>query len=188
MAEIKANLIKELSFIKNAKRVYRDNAANYVCNNIKSFPVLLDIVFDQNSKYDVKASWVLEIICQKHIHLLIPHLPYFTNHLSQIKNESALRPLSKICAHLSKLFVNEKNQYIKEAFLKKHQKKMIVCSFDWLIEDHKIATQVFAMDTLFYLGKDLSWVHEELQLILQQNTATSSAGYQARARAILKKI
>ncbi len=188
MIKIKTDLINELSFIKNTKRVYRDNAAEFVCNNRDSFPVLLTIVFDKNSKYAVKAAWVLEIVCLKIIDLLLPHLNYFTTHLNQIKNESALRPISKICSFLSKLYVDEKDLVIKIVLLKKHQEKMIVSSFDWLIEDHKVATQVFAMDTLYCLGKKLPWVHDELQSILQKNSSSSSAGYQSHARSILKKF
>ncbi len=57
----KSDLIKELSFLKNAKRIYRDNAANFICQHPETFPHLLKLVFDTQSKHAIKATWVLEI-------------------------------------------------------------------------------------------------------------------------------
>jgi len=184
----KADVIKELSLIENAKRVYRENVANFVIQNTESFPYLLHIVFDVKSEYSVKASWVLEIVCLENILLLLPHLDYFTKHLAQIKNESALRPLSKICAFLIKSSLLKYDLFINNRLTKKHKDRIVENSFDWLIEEHKIATQVFAMDTLYYLGKEFDWIHTELKLILQKNTPNGSAGYKAHARSILKII
>ena len=183
-----ADVIKELSLIENVKRVYRENAANFVIQNTESFPYLLHIVFDVKSEYSVKASWVLEIVCLENILLLLPHLDYFTKHLAQIKNESALRPLSKICAFLIKSSLLKYDLFINNRLTKKHKDRIVENSFDWLIEEHKIATQVFAMDTLYYLGKEFNWIHTELKLILQKNTPNGSAGYKAHARSILKII
>ncbi len=184
----KADLIKELSLIENAKRIYRENGANFVIKNTEYFPYLLEIVFDVKSEYSVRASWVLEIVCLENIKLLIPHLDYFTKHLSQIKNESSLRPLSKICAFLIKSYLLKNDNFENNTLTKKHKERIIENNFDWLIEEHKVATQVFAMDTLYYLGKEFDWIHTELQLILQKNTPKGSAGYKAHARSILKII
>ena len=76
---------------------------------------------------------------------------------------------------------------LKIAHLKNQKEKIIVVNFDWIIENHKVATQVFAMDTLLILGKKYDWVHNELKLILEKNTSSGSAGYQAHAKKILKE-
>jgi hypothetical protein len=184
----KADLIKELSFIKNTKRIYRENAADFICKYPETFAYLLKLVFDKQSKQNIKATWVLEIVCLKNLHLIIPYLDYFTKSLKKISDESALRPLSKICAFLSKSYFLKKDSFINTKLTEKQKERIVENSFDWLIEEHKVATQVFSMDTLYLMGKEYDWIHKELKLILQKNASSGSAGYQVHARNILKKI
>jgi len=184
----KADLIKELSLIKNAKRIYRDNAANFICQHPETFLYLIKLVFDKQSKHSIKATWVLEIVCLGNLRFLIPYFDYFTKSLKEISDESALRPLSKICAFLSRSYFLNKDPYLKNKLTGKQKERIVENSFDWIIEEHKVATQVFAMDTLYLMGKEYNWIHKELKLILQKNASSGSAGYQAHARNILKKI
>jgi len=44
------------------------------------------------------------------------------------------------------------------------------------------------MDNLLLLSKESKWISEELKLALQKDYLLKSAGYQARARKILKKL
>jgi hypothetical protein len=44
------------------------------------------------------------------------------------------------------------------------------------------------MTTLLLLGKDITWIHPELQVILKQNYDNGSAAYKARARMTLKAL
>ena len=44
------------------------------------------------------------------------------------------------------------------------------------------------MTTLLLLGKNIAWIHPELQLILKQNYESGSAAYKARARMTLKAL
>ena len=58
-----------------------------------------------------------------------------------------------------------------------------------VIDDQlKVAARAYSMTSLFHLGKDVNWVHDELQMVIEQNYATESVAYQARARIILKKL
>jgi hypothetical protein len=184
----KNDLIKELSIIKNAKRIYRESTADFIIQHKELFPYLLEIVFDKNSKFSIKAAWVLEIVCLEDISFLFPHLEYFTRNLKKVSDESALRPLAKVCAFLINSYYSNKKENTRTKLTKTQKERIIENSFDWLIVEHKVATQVFAMDTLFLLGKEFVWIHEELKLILQKNTSVGSAGYQAHARIIFKKI
>ena len=95
-----------------------------------------------------------------------------------------IRPVSKVCYLITEQYVNKKNQ---DLVLNQEQiNKIIEANFEWLIGDHKVAAQAFAMDTLFIWGYKLSWIHPELTEILQTNSIHGSKGYQARARKILK--
>lgn len=178
----KIDLLNELKLLKNAKRVYRDAATDFVIQNPEVCPYLLELVFEQN-KTAIKSAWVLELVCEKNLLFIQQHLDYFIKNIYKIKHESALRPISKICSFIARSYDNGTLQ------LTENQKETIIESnFDFIIENHKVATQVYAMDTLYILGKEYDWVHVELKLILEKNTSKGSAGYQAHAKKILKDL
>jgi len=179
----KNDLVKQINTVINAKRVYRNTATDFVIKNDELFPFLLELVFENQNRINIKSAWVLELVCQKNIVLLKNHLNYFINNLNRITDESALRPISKVCSFIANAYQNNKFK------LTNSQKENIIeTNFDWVIANHKIATQVFAMDTLFILGKEYDWVHTELQLILEKNASTGSPGYQSHAKKILHKL
>lgn len=179
----KNDLINQINKIINAKRVYRDTATNFVLDNPETFSFLLELVFENQDRTAIKSAWVLELVCQKNILLIKKHLDLFINHINTITDESALRPTSKVCSFIVNAYQNNKLE------LTNTQKEIIIeTNFDWVIANHKIATQVFAMDTLYTLGKEYDWVHTELQLILEKNAGTGSPGYQSHAKKILKLL
>lgn len=185
---IRSNLITELNTIKNAKRFYRDKSANYVLNHPESFQYLLQEIFDIKSTLSVKAAWILELVCENNIQLLIPHLNYFIENLPIITNESAIRPLSKICSFIARSYSKKQNISLLDQLTEYHKEKLIEISFDWLINDHKVAAKVYAMDTLFLFGKEIDWIHQELLLVLQQNYSNGSGAYKAHAKMIINDI
>ncbi|MGB3152866.1 MAG: adenylosuccinate lyase, partial [Maribacter sp.] len=63
-----------------------------------------------------------------------------------------------------------------------------VACFDWLIGNHKVAAKAYSMTCLLFLGRKFDWIHPELKLVLEQNYASGSAAYKARARMTLAKI
>ena len=65
---------------------------------------------------------------------------------------------------------------------------MAECCFDWLISDQKVACQVRAMTSLYYLGTEFNWIHPELKTIIEQNIHQGSAGYKARGKKIIQLI
>ncbi len=184
----KSDLINELNSLKNAKRIYRDKSTDFVLNHPETFPFLLEIVFESSSKLSIKAAWVLELVCSENINLLIPHLNYYTKNLTKITDESALRPLSKVCFFITNTYFSKTGNQINKRLTNKNIDQIIENNFDWLIGNHKISIQVFAMDTLYLLGKKYDWIHQELKLVLEKNTSSRSAGYQAHAKKILKKL
>lgn len=182
------NLIDHLSSIKNAKRIHRDYAAEFVINNDSCFLELLEIALDNSKKLSIKASWVLELVCIKKLHLIAPHLDLFSNNLNNISHESALRPFAKICSFISKEGLSQYENEIQKYLNSKNKERIIESNFDWLIEDHKIATHAFAMETLYQFGIEIDWIHKELKLILEKNSIKRSSGYQSKARKILNLL
>ncbi|WP_299528830.1 adenylosuccinate lyase [uncultured Lutibacter sp.] len=181
-------LILQLNNIENAKRVNRMRVTSLVLKNEELFPFLIAIVFELNDKTAIKAAWVLELVCELKLNLLLPHLSYFTKNIKHLKHDSAVRPASKICMFLAQTYASKNNILLKKIITKFHIDSIIEISFDWLISDRKVATKAYAMQTLYLLGKNYDWVHEELKLIIKQNMANESPAYKARGRMTLDLI
>lgn len=180
----KKDLIRCLEDIKNAKRSYRDAAVDFIWQNPELFPLLLKQVFEVTDPLHIRAAWTMELLAAKDISLFDPHSGYFFDNMHKVIHDSSVRPVSKTCRYLVEFKLSDPEK--GAAMAPKQIDKIIESNFDWLIGDHKVATQVHAMDTLMLIGENKKWIREELKLILQRNTATGSKGYQAHARKILK--
>lgn len=135
----------------------------------------------------IKASWVLEVVCQIEIESFLLYRHVFFNQLPHIKNDSALRSSAKICQILC--YKDEVLPSFSTKILNKRERKIITeCCFNWLLTDQKVACQASAMTCLLYLGSKKEWIYPELKNILIKNMSHKSAGYVARARQILKKL
>jgi hypothetical protein len=141
-----------------------------------------------DDKVSCRAAWVFEFVCTDYIYALIPYLDNFTENLHRVHLDSAVRPVAKVCEFLAKANYSKENNTIKNALQPIHKERIIEASFDWMINDGKIAPKAYAMNTLFLFGKDYDWVHPELVQILKRDYYTQSAGFKARARHILKKL
>lgn len=183
---------QELSNLLESKvtstRENRSRMAEMVLNNTSLFEPLLHISLQENNPTSVRAAWVLEFVLNHKLELLIPHLDYFTEHLSKAYKDSAVRPLTKICEFLAKSYSNKRSLSWKNYLKPSHIDKIIEACFDRLISQHKVAVKVYAMEVLFLFGKNRDWVHEELKLIIQQEISNGTAAYKARGKKTLERI
>ncbi len=180
-------LYKELSNI-NASRDNRQKYAQIVLNDLSLLPKIITILFMVDDKVSCKAAWVFEFVCAEYIYALVPYLDEFTNNINKVHLDSAVRPVAKVCEFLAKANDSKEPNTLKKMLLPKHKELIIESCFDWMIRDEKIAVKAYSMHTLYLFGKDYRWIHPELVQILEQDFSTQSAGYQARAKHILKKI
>lgn len=180
-------LYLELSSI-TASREDRLAFSELILNDLSLFPKLLDIAFRVDDKVSCKAAWVLEFVCETYIYAIIPYLDVFSSKLKTLHLDSSVRPMAKICSFITKAYYSNQPNTLKKTLTSKHKELLIETCFDWLISDQKIAAKAHAMDTLYLLGKDYSWVHPQLVQILEQDYHTQSAGYKVRAKRILKKL
>ncbi|OIQ22897.1 adenylosuccinate lyase [Lacinutrix sp. MedPE-SW] len=180
-------LYQELNYVNHSreKRLYY---ANLVINNLDLIPKLLKILFMVDDKISPRAAWVFEFICGENIEKIIPYLDTFTQNMHKVHLDSAVRPVAKICEYLIEAYYGKKDSKIKQALSSKHREKITEACFDWMINDAKIAPKAYAMNSLFLLGQEYSWIHPELVLILERDYQMQSSGFKARARQILKKI
>ena len=185
-----ANLQKELAelldSVRNARRSYRQQAANVILIRPELLPWLVTTVVEEHSKEAVKAAWVLELVCLYEVGLLIPHLPEFASGLGRLGDESAIRPASKVCALVSKRYVEQPWEPFDPGT--KWINDIVGTSFEWLTGKHKVAAKVFSMETLFHWGVKFEWIHPELWSILDRDFFTESNAYRSRARKIMDKI
>ncbi len=180
------DLNRILAMVKNAKRSYRDEATEAVLTMPEILPELIDKTFDTEDPLHIKAAWILELVCLHDCTLLNNYMVKFIQGMSKLKNESALRPVSKTCSIWSSYYFSHISDL--KQLDKKEVDQIISCNFDWLIEDHKVATQVYAMDTLKLWGKHEPWINEELKSLLQKNADSGTSGYKAHARKLLKNL
>lgn len=172
----------------SASRESRLECARLVNQNIYLLPHLIDKLFDINAKDSCKAAWVLEFVCADHIYAITPYLDRFTKNIHNIHLDSAIRPVAKICSFIVQAHYAKDKNPLKNALSPQHKTQLIATNFDWMINEHKVATKVFAMETLFHLGKETPWVHIELKQIIERDFQKQSAAYKARAKQILQKL
>jgi len=180
-------LYKELSYV-NATRENRLKKAKIILDDLNLLPHLLTILFMTEDKISCKAAWILEYVLADYLYSIIPYLDEFTLKLSTVKFDSAIRPLAKICEFLAKAYYSKEQNPIKATLTPLYRERIIECCFDWMINDEKVAVKAYSMSTLYLFGKDHKWIHPELAQILEQDYPNQSAGFQARAKHILKGI
>ena len=185
----KEELLEHLDRVDHSKEK-RQRAANLILQRPDLMSRLLYIAASGDKQTVPKACWVIEYTLRQELDLIFDEIDRFLAILPGLHGESSIRPMAKVCEMLIL------RQYSKDALkyefrLGKDQLEAIatIC-FDWLIGDHKVATKAFSMTCLYHIGKSFSWIHPELEMVLEQNYSGESAAYKARARhirALLKK-
>lgn len=159
-----------------------------VRNDMDLLPYLIEILFNVNDKTSWQAAWVLEFVCADYLYAIVPHLDTFTKNIHKIHFDSAIRPVSKVCQFIAKAYVSKENHTFKRLLTPKHKERIVETCFDWMINKHKVAAKVFAMETLFLFGHENTWIHTNLKEIIENDFPTQSAAFKARGRHILLRM
>ena len=183
----KDQLYTELNRV-NARREKRLEYAELILTHPNLFQHVLEITFMVDDPNSPKAAWVLEFVCDKNLSLILPHLNYFTTHLSQVHLDSAVRPVAKICQFIIEAHYSKPHSETLVYLSNEHKETITEACFNWLINDEKVAPKVYAMNCLYFLGKDFIWIHEELLMILEKEYYNQSAGFKAKARHIMTAL
>ncbi len=164
----------------NASTNCRNGLLDFVLQNPEYLEELCSIALNMEYKNHYKGVWILEMIAEKQVELLSNHINSICDTFPKIKNDSAIRGMSRVAFFLGtapKLNLTE-NQ----------EEKIIEICLDWLIRDERVAPKVYAMKTLEFFAKKYDWIKDELQNIIDKDYANQSSGYKAAAREVLKKI
>ncbi|MDQ8012532.1 MAG: hypothetical protein REI96_08795 [Flavobacterium nitrogenifigens] len=180
-----SELQKKLDYV-NAYRENRLKAAQNILENPSLFNELVSICFSPEDKNNHKACWILEFVSYEELNWLQPHLDFFCSNLKVLKDESSMRPIAKVVQLLVKSHYKKNENGIKLS--EENLQDCIEASFDWLINDTKVATKAYSIRTLYILGNHYDWIHPELKVILDKDFGDHTAAYKAVAKEVLKKI
>ncbi len=180
-------LYEELNYV-NHSRENRKKYAHMVIERPELYPKLLNILFMVDDTISCRAAWVFEFACGENLEASIPYLNTFTTNVGKVHLDSAVRPVAKVCEYLVKAYYSRQDNPIKAALTPEYQERIIEACFDWMINDEKIAPKAYSMNSLYLLGRDHDWIHQELKIILERDFQMQSSGFKARARHIIAKI
>jgi hypothetical protein len=165
----------------------RIDNGTFIVQNSHLLEDLIAVSFSVDNKIHIRACCILEKALELQLDLISPHLDSVCDKIAWLKNDSAVRSISRFIMLMVQDNTRKSNQ--NQNYLTENQlQKITENCFDWLISDLKIASKVYAMYTLYELGKTQDWIFPELKTILEQDTAKHSAGYKAAARETLKKL
>lgn len=184
----KYSLIKELNAIRDASRSPRNKVAKMVLTDQKLFQSLIEVAFDYDNEVSTKAIWILELVCEQRPDWIAFNLPYFTENLHKIHEDSAVRSAAKICNLIAQDYNSKFDSPIKLIITEAQISQIIETCFDWLLRDYKVATKAHAMESLYYLGIKTGWIHYELKMIIEKNLPVESPGYISRAKKVLDSM
>jgi hypothetical protein len=167
-------------------RASRTLVAQEILENPSLFEELVSICFLPTDKNNHRACWILEFVSYEELFWLQPHVDFFFSNLKILKNESSIRSIAKVLQLLVKShYQKDRNSIVLS---EENLQDSIEASFDWLINDIKVATKAYSIRTLYLLGNHYDWIHPELKIILDKDYSDHSAAYKAVAREVLKKI
>ncbi|WP_405252971.1 adenylosuccinate lyase [Dokdonia sp. Asnod3-C12] len=178
-----SELYNELAYV-NHSREKRAYYAQLILNEPSLTELVIEILFMVDDARSPKAGWIAEFATKEDITIILPHLELFTTKMHTVYQDAALRPVSKICEELAISYYKMKNLQTRASLTKIQRERMVTSAFDWLITDQKVAVKAYSMTSLYYLGTEFNWIHEDLQRIMEENYMTSSAAYKARCKHI----
>ncbi|WP_405210649.1 adenylosuccinate lyase [Dokdonia sp. Asnod2-E02] len=180
-------LYKDLDYV-NHSREKRAYYAQLIVDNPGAMRHVLEILFMVDDPRSNRAGWLAEFATKMNITIILPHLDYFTKHMHTVYQDSALRPVAKICEYLTISYYTEKHPETRKMLLSSHKNCIIECGFDWLITDQKVAVKAYTLTSLYHLGTETDWVHPELKRFMEDGYHTGSAAFKARCRHVKKWI
>ena len=184
---IKQELYQALDYV-NHSREKRKYYSQLVLDQPDLFPKVLSILFQVDDPRSSRAAWIVEFVCKVDSTAILPHLDSFLKQLHTVHQDSAVRPVAKICEYLALAYYKEQLP-LTQKMLQPHHKELIISHcFDWLITDQKVAPKAYAMTALYLLGTEYDWVHPELYTIMEAGYHEGSAAYKARCRHMFEAI
>jgi hypothetical protein len=180
-------LYSELNYV-NHSREKRKYYANIVLNNLSLLPTLLKVVFTVDDKISARAAWLFEFVARENLDAILPYLDIYIEKMNTVHLDPAVRPMAKVAEYLIEAYYHKTSNKTQQDLTTTQREKITEACFDWMISDQKVAVKAYSMRSLYLLGKEFDWIHEELLIILERDYNTHSAAFKARARDLIKRI
>ncbi|MBC8756825.1 adenylosuccinate lyase [Kordia sp. YSTF-M3] len=180
-------LYSELNYV-NHSREKRKYYADIVLNNLSLLPTLLKVVFTIDDKISARAAWLFEFVARENLDAILPYLDTYLEKMHTVHLDPAVRPMAKVAEYLIEAYYHKEPNQTQEKLTKKQREKITEACFDWMISDQKVAVKAYSMRSLYLLGKEFDWIHEELLIILERDYTSQSAAFKARGRELIKRI
>ena len=168
-----------------ASRQNREHSANWLAAHPESIPEFMDLLLSAPPKQQLICAYVFELFGSLHLTLLSPYMNQVIRHLEAFKLSGAQRAL----LHVLHLYLADEKKNLDDIDEDLFQTLVSYC-FDVLITDppQPVANEVHAMSCLTYCCSRAIWIQEPLSSLLLENLPKRSAGYQSRAKKVLKSI
>ncbi|MCL6217388.1 hypothetical protein [Zunongwangia pacifica] len=160
----------------------RAKFSRFISEN-QALPRLIQIL-QHYSEYRRNAIVAIEFYARAHWEEVLKYSEEIIDISGKVSSETEKRCIAKLLEKITEF------QHLNPDFNLPQQslEKIAALSFDWLLDGSKTATKVFAMQSLFYVGFKIDWIHPELKAYLQHNFMNASAGFRSRSTKILKKL
>ena len=168
--DLRAAIIKEHSK-KQAVLI-----ANYIGNNQDRFDMLMHLFLTDEYRVTQRAAYAISHCTDRHLNLVIPHLPAMVEYLKDKNAHIAVR--RNIVRILSQIDLPEDLMGT-----------VATLCFDFIIDPKEaVAVKIYSMEVLYNLTLKEPGLKEELVLVIEENMAYGSAGIRSRGNKILKKL
>lgn len=134
-----------------------------------------------------RACRILELLLADDLNPIQPYVKRFCAALADLRNETALRSMSKIAAALVKADANPHHAFSNTLGPAQRQ-QLKDAAWSWLLGDVKVATKVWAMRTLETFARKEPQVKSELLEVLAYGFPEHSAAYRSAARHVAKNL
>lgn len=171
-----------------AYRKDRLEISHWIIRHPQEFKNLL--IYAQKTDEDIsyKAAWIIEMACIENLSLLYPYLDEFLLLLPKVHKDQAVRPLAKVCELLTEAYYGKTPHPVQKITTLKHREQLTEICFDWLISKQKVAAKAYAMQCLYFLGKDFDWIYPELRINIEKEFPAQLPAFKARAKNVLRLL
>jgi len=148
----------------------------YVGESQDRLAEVLTLAEDREVKLAQRASWPLSYIFDAHPEMINPNVPRMLKLLDEPVHDAIPRAVLRAFAQVPKLPEDYWGEILEVAYEKLQNPKV------------PVAIRVHCMQIIFNVSRFIPELGEELKLILETQMTEASAGFQSRARKLIKKL
>lgn len=167
------NLTQELN--RAHSKAVTNTVVRYVASDPKRFNSLISILLQNDAKLTPRAAWAISICVTNHPELVTPHFAALLKMLDKPNIHDAVK------RNVMRLL-----QFVQ--IPKRFQGRVVDVAFRLLAPTEPIAVRAFSMTVLANIIKEEPALKNELQVILEDQLPFGSAGFQSRAKKVLKQL